>query len=324
MIKTAISAALKSGKGLVRANNEDAFYFNGRFAEIQDMDRETCLDQDGLDSPALFAICDGMGGHENGEVASYTAVSRMSKLQAALKSTDFSTVISNWVEETNTAITQIAKDGGSTLALLFIQSDQIHIAHIGDSRIYGLHHGKLSRITKDHSKLQVLLDAGLITEEEAEDYPYKHVITRALGMSEEQNGKCMPTIHEPIPVQDQDKYLICSDGVTDMLSDDQIGSLLSQHKSPRECAEDIYRAALQAGGKDNTSLIVIEFKCVEESESDLTSERDALESTWTPEQEKSELVSIEQMTTIRQANGQHFSIKTQISGTHLNGLFSLN
>ena len=179
-------------------------------------------------------------------------------------------------------------------------------------------------MTKDHSKLQVLLDAGIITEKEAENYPQRHVITRALGMNEEENGRCMPTIHEPEKVEDQDRYIICSDGVTDMLSDEQIEKLLAHSQTASECAESLYQAALDAGGKDNTSLITIEFKCSTQETSDEVDKRDPFESTWTPDQEVSVPISIEQLTTIKQANGRNVTIKTHISGSQLNGLFPLS
>ena len=324
MRKATLSASLKSGKGSVRTNNEDAYYFNGRFAELRDMDQETNLEHVNLEESALFAICDGMGGYENGEVASYTAVSRMPMLQSALKSTDFPTAITQWVEETNTEINKAARDGGCTLALLFFQSAKVYIAHIGDSRIYRFHQGKLIRMTKDHTKLQVLLDAGIITEKEAETYPQRHVSTRALGMNEEENGKCMPTIHEPVSVEDQDRYIICSDGVTDMLPDDRIAYLLSHSQTSLECADAVYQAALDAGGKDNTSVIVIDFKCYNQDTSKNNDKMESLELTWTPEQEDSGPISIEQLTTIKQANGRNVTIKTHISSPQLSDLFPLN
>ena len=324
MSKAVLSASMKTGKGLVRTNNEDAYYFNGRFAELRDMDQETKLEQACLAESALFAICDGMGGYENGEVASYTAVSRMPALLRILQTTDFSTAITHWVKETNTAINNAARDGGCTLALLLFQSEKVYIAHIGDSRIYRFRQGKLTRMTKDHSKLQVLLDAGIITEKEAETYPQRHVITRALGMNEEENGKCMPTIHEPELIEDQDRYIICSDGVTDMLSDEQIEKLLDHSQNASECANSVYQAALDAGGKDNTSIIAIEFKCVTQEMVSNKEKMDSFESTWTPEQDSSRTISIEQFTTIKQADGRNLTIQTHISGSQLKDLFPLN
>ncbi len=323
MRKVTLSAALKSGKGNVRTNNEDAYYFNGRFTDISVMDQETSLYNACLDDTALFAICDGMGGHENGELASYTAVSRMAELQQALNSTDFSTATIQWVEETNEAINKATNDGGCTLALLFLCSEMVHIAHMGDSRVYRYHQDKLIRMTRDHSKLQVLLDAGIITEKEAKTYPQRHVITRALGMNGEDNGKCLPTIQNPVAAEDHDRYIICCDGVTDMLSDEQIERLLACSKTVEECTDAIYQAALEAGGKDNTTVIVIELQCDSKDLNDHKDKEDPYESTWTPEEETSP-ICIEQLTTIRQANGRNFTIKTYIGGSQINELYPLN
>ena len=335
MSKIVLSAALKSGKGNIRQNNEDAFYFNGKHPELKDMDQEATLSEQYDGEQALFAICDGMGGYENGEVASYTAVSRMGELQQKLLSADFPETVGQWVDKTNTAVNEAAKNGGCTLALLYFNKDRIHIAHIGDSRIYRYYHGMLSRMTKDHSKLQVLLDAGIITEAEAENYPQRHVITRALGMNEEENGKCMPTIQESALADDQDWYIICSDGVTDMLTDTRIESLLSQAETPADCAEAIYHEALNAGGKDNTSVIVIEVRNDEQEADNGSDKTDLYESTWTPEQHvsdpfkideqrTSEPISIEQFTTISQANGQKVTIRTQIQSSRIKGHITLN
>lgn len=306
-------AALKSGKGCVRTNNEDAYYFNGKYADLKDMDQETTLTDTFQDSPALFAICDGMGGYENGEVASYTAVNRLDRLRQSLRSAAFPQAVTDWVIETNKYIAETVHDGGSTLALLYFDHNKIYIAHLGDSRIYRIHHGLLSRMTKDHSKVQVLLDAGILTEQEAKTYPQRHVITRAFGMNEDENGLCTPTVQEPVTAENGDRYLICSDGVTDLLTDDRIGFILSKGKTAAECARAVYQEALEAGGKDNTTVIVIE---IDRTDMDQIKEKDdLLETTLSPEYQYPVPVNIEQMTTIRQPNGQKVTIRTQISST---------
>lgn len=324
MTKKCLLAALKTGKGLVRTNNEDAFYFNGKYPKLSEMDQEVALSGEFHDQSTLFAICDGMGGYENGEIASNLAVSRMTELHNTLASKNFSTSVTEWVEKTNNIINKKARDGGCTLALLYYNLGNIFIAHIGDSRIYRFHHDSLVRITKDHSKLQVLLDAGLLSEEEAKTYPQRHVITRALGMNEEENGKCIPAIQQPINAEKGDRYIICSDGVTDMLTDMQLSEILSRNPDPQKCAEAIFNSAMEAGGKDNTSVIVIEIKYTSEIDATDGSDKDPYESTLTPHLKNTETICIEQITTIRQANGQKLTIKSQISGSQQNGLFSLH
>ena len=274
-------AALRSGKGRVRSNNEDAFYFNGLFAELRDMDQEAFMLDAFQDQEVMFAVCDGMGGYDNGEVASWTAVSRLPLLQRALADTDFTQAVTDWVDGTNEIICQSVRNGGCTLALLFYRSGIINIAHIGDSRVYRYRSGKLSRVTKDHSKAQVLLDAGILSEREVETYPNRHVITGALGMNEESMGKCVPSIQTALPAEKGDRYLMCSDGVTDMLSDRQLEELMSQHAKARECVSAIYQAAMEAGGKDNTTAILIEIVCDTEGEIDLDAD-DSYETTLEP------------------------------------------
>lgn len=323
-MRIGLLAALKSGKGLVRTNNEDAFYFNGKYPKLNEMDQETILFGEFRDQTALFAICDGMGGYENGEIASNIAVSRMIELHQTLASKEFSPSVADWVDKTNNIMIQNARDGGCTLALLYYDSGKIYIAHIGDSRVYRFHNDYLTRITKDHSKLQVLLDAGMLSEEDAKTYPQRHVITRALGMNEEENGKCIPAIQQPISAENGDRYIICSDGVTDMLTDKQISGLLSHNADPEKCAETIFQAAMNAGGKDNTSVIVIEIRCASSKESIDDRDDDPYESTLTPHLEAPGTISIEQITTIKHANGQKVTIKSQINSSQQNGLFSLH
>ena len=319
MKKTSLLAALRSGKGRVRANNEDAFYFHGKFAEIDAMDQDTSLFDEIHGQSALFAICDGMGGYENGEVASYTAVSRMPELQQSLVSADFASTLTDWVGKTNDIIIQIAKDGGCTLALLYYNEEKIYVAHIGDSRIYRYHSGALTRCTKDHSKLQVLLDAGILSEKEAETYPQRHVITRALGMNEEDNGKCLPTVQEPIRAENSDRYLICSDGVTDMLNDQQLYDIISKNANPQNCAETVFQAAMDAGGKDNTSVIVIDVICADNEDDADCQKSDPYESTLMPCQQDAYTITIEHTTTIKRADGQSYTIKSQVSGSSQRG-----
>ena len=316
MMNGALHAALRSGKGCVRTNNEDAYFFNGSFAELKEMDLEASLAKDFGNSQSLFAICDGMGGYENGEVASYTAVSRMPELKRLLKPGNFALTLGQWVDETNKRIIEAARNGGCTLALLFFASNRVYAAHIGDSRIYLFQDGKLRRLTKDHSKVQVLLDAGIISEKEAETYPHKHVITRALGMDEEENGKCRPAIQDSLPEKNGDRYMICSDGVTDMLKDDQIGAILFREKTADDCAEAIYQAALNAGGKDNTSVIVIDVENSDES-LEIKETSGLLESTWPPVKSPNDTIRIEQTTTIKQTNGQEITIKSLVSRVFL-------
>lgn len=286
--KACVFAAVRSGMGLVRHNNEDAYYFNGAFAPLQKMDAETSLSDEFPLGGTLFAVCDGMGGAQNGELASNLAVSRMHGLADAIHGHSFSDALREWVSETNLAVTQATHGGGCTLALVYVDADCVRIAHIGDSRVYRLHDGALTPLTRDHSKVQMLIDVGLLTPEQARTHPHRHMITRYLGMNEEEAGTCSASVDHPMPLMNGDRYLICSDGVTDMLDDERLESLMAGAQSADACADAVYRAALEAGGADNTTLIVLEI-CAPDSvdfvsnSSDQTQDADWLDKTENPE-----------------------------------------
>lgn len=257
--KWMIKAALRSGMGRVRHNNEDAYYFNGSFHSLDSMDIEakekTYVPLEG----SLFAVCDGIGGQNNGELASYNAVSRMNDLQNQLRGRDFNTVIQNWVNGTSISVRQASSEGGCTLALLYFQANALRIAHIGDSRIYRFHEGILTQLTQDHSKVQMLVSAGVLSPQEAKTHPQRHVITRYLGMNSDMVA-CEATIGRPLPLINGEKYIICSDGVSDMLDDIEIQDYVEKTPDIEQCAETIYQAALNAGGRDNTTIILMEIE----------------------------------------------------------------
>ena len=257
--KWMIKAALRSGMGRVRHNNEDAYYFNGSFHSLDSMDIEAKEKTYVLLEGSLFAVCDGIGGQNNGELASYNAVSSMSDLQNQLRGRDFNAVIQNWVKRTNISVRQASSEGGCTLALLYFQANALRIAHIGDSRIYRFHEGVLTQLTQDHSKVQMLVSAGVLSPQEARTHPQRHVITRYLGMNSDM-VECEATIGRPLPIINRDKYIICSDGITDMLDELEIRDYLLSTSDIERCTEVLYQAALSAGGRDNTTIILIEIE----------------------------------------------------------------
>lgn len=262
-MKNQINAAVRSGCGLVRINNEDAFYFNGCFRALEQMDQPAvfneCLDLEN----SVFAVCDGVGGHAHGELAAFMAVKRLADYQEQLAIDDFATWTATWIQNVNHEIQVGADGGGCTLALLAVTGNCVRVAHLGDSRVYRWHDGELIRLTRDHSKVQMLMDAGLLTEEQAHVHPQRHMITRYLGMDESENGICLATLERPFPIIGRDRYLLCSDGVTDMIGEAEIRNIFADNASVDDTAEMIYQAALNAGGKDNITLIVLELRVEE-------------------------------------------------------------
>lgn len=226
----------RSDVGLVREHNEDSF----------------------LVQPPVFAVCDGMGGHEAGEVASFIAVDTIGK-NAPLQANDV--LLGAAVESANTEIITQAQHGvgrpgmGCTASAVVIENNKLAVAHVGDSRVYLLHHGCLVRLTHDHSFVEELVDAGEITADEARVHPKRSYITRALG-----SDPNMYADHFTIDVTIQDRVIICSDGLSSMIEDSQIEALAVSSAHPQNCADNLVAAALQAGGYDNVSVVVIDIK----------------------------------------------------------------
>ena len=255
--KWIIDAAVICDKGLLRKNNEDAYYFDGHYARLSEMDETACLRKTREAPGSLWAVCDGMGGQSNGEVASHTAVSGMRDLQHHLKDHAFEATIQSWVGQASNAIRK-RTDGGTTLAMIYGSDECIFAAHVGDSRIYRVHEGEFSRLTRDHSRVEMMISAGMITEEEAKTHPQRHTISRYLGMDSEY--ACSATVSEQLPYARGDRYLLCSDGVTDMLTDEQLDGLLRAKGDCETCASAVRDAVFKAGAMDNTTLIGLDIR----------------------------------------------------------------
>ena len=226
----------RSDVGLVREHNEDSFVVHF----------------------PLFAVADGMGGHEAGEVASTIAVSRLAE---TAPSTADDSALAAAIEAANQAVIEGPSKGtgrpgmGTTCTAVVIDGSTMAVAHVGDSRCYLLHKGKLMRVTHDHSYVEELVAAGQITPEEARIHPNRSVITRALG-----NDPKMHADHFSIDVSKGDRVLLCSDGLSSMVTDGVIEETLMSCATPQTCADALVDAALAEGGSDNVTCIVIDVK----------------------------------------------------------------
>ena len=205
-------------------------------------------------APPLFAIADGMGGHAAGEVASEIAVRVLSEL--APEHPD-GAALGHAVEEANRAVIQAAHEGrgrqgmGTTMTAAMLEGERLVIAQVGDSRAYLLHQGKLQQLTRDHSLMADMIEAGQLTPEEARTHPQRSVITRALGS----DTHLHPDIYE-INVETGDRLLICSDGLSGMVFDNEIENTLRRVQDPQRCASQLVNEAIAAGGHDNVTVIV--------------------------------------------------------------------
>ena len=229
-----LSWGSRTDVGLVRGHNEDAML---------------------VDAP-LFCVCDGMGGHAAGEVASSIAVQTISE-EAPTTADDI--LLGVAVEKANAAVIQAAEDGrgkpgmGCTATAVLIDGSRMAVAHVGDSRVYVLHAGTLVRITHDHSYVEELVDAGEITVGEARLHPSRSIITRALG-----SDPNMYADHFTIDVEAGDRIIICSDGLSSMISDAHIEAVAVSSVTPQGAADSLLADALAEGGHDNVSVIVVD------------------------------------------------------------------
>lgn len=205
-------------------------------------------------TPPLFAVADGMGGHAAGEVASEVAVNVLSELAPPHPDAE---ALGAAVEEANRAVLQAAHEGrgregmGTTMTAAMLEGERLVIAQVGDSRAYLLHQGKLQQLTRDHSLMADMIEAGQLTPEEARSHPNRSVITRALGS----NPDMHPDLYE-INVETGDRLLLCSDGLSTMLHDEDIEAVLARTWDPQRCAAQLVNEAIAAGGYDNVTVIV--------------------------------------------------------------------
>lgn len=241
----------QSDPGLLRERNEDAL---------------------GCDpANGVMVLADGMGGYQAGEVASTLAVNAiMHRIQQRASDPANASVdehsgcrqagmlLHDAVLEANTQIYERARANaslhgmGTTVVAVFFHGDWVSIAHVGDSRLYRLRAGHLEQLTSDHSVLQEMIDSGLCTPEQARHSPKRNLVTRALGVSPEVNVDVRELL-----VQSGDLFLLCSDGLTDMLEDEQLIEPLLGH-APQRAAVRLIQAANAAGGHDNISVILVE------------------------------------------------------------------
>jgi protein phosphatase len=225
--------AVRSDLGLVRNNNEDSVYAG----------------------PRLLAIADGMGGHAAGEVASKIVIGTLEGLDEDRRIDDLMGALRDTVVEANHRIADAVKerpelDGmGTTLTALRFVGSQVGLVHVGDSRGYLMRANLLAQITHDDTYVQYLVDSGKLTPDEAKDHPRKSVILRALLGSE---------VEPDVSIREAragDRYLLCSDGLSDVVSNETIAETLSI-RDPQECADRLVELALRGGGPDNVTVIV--------------------------------------------------------------------
>ncbi|MCJ8159934.1 PP2C family serine/threonine-protein phosphatase, partial [Sphingomonas sp. LaA6.9] len=200
---------------------------------------------------------DGMGGHAMGDEAATTVIRALASLTQARHPIDRHN-IADALSEANATIIGLAqklgKTCGSTVAGIYLNQCQALVFWAGDSRVYRFREKQIKRLTRDHSLVQELADAGVLNNEQARTHHQAHVITRAIGVAD-----CPQVEFAELPIEAGDVYLVCSDGLSSMIDDGMLASILGS--SLVRAADELVRAALGAGGMDNISLVLIAVDC---------------------------------------------------------------
>ncbi|WP_157248442.1 Stp1/IreP family PP2C-type Ser/Thr phosphatase [Nonomuraea typhae] len=231
----ALRYAARSDVGLLREGNEDSAYASGR----------------------LLAVADGMGGHAHGEVASSVAIAAMASLEEAQQGGDLLNAIEAAVRDANRKLHEMVgrdpslKGMGTTLTAMLWNGTQVALVHVGDSRAYLLRRGELYQITHDHTLVQQLVDDGRITPEEAATHPQRSILLRALDGSGEVDPDL--TLRE---AQLGDRYLLCSDGLSGVVSAETLHATLTNIDDPEEVVRQLIDLANRGGGPDNITCVL--------------------------------------------------------------------
>ena len=246
-----IEFSAATDKGMIRQTNQD-FYVAG-------------------DNPVpLFILCDGMGGHEGGDIASKAAAESISKYISTHYSFDnddekAEKLLTSAVDYANKIVYSRAKkmprysDMGTTCEVCFIDFEMLYICHVGDSKVFLYRNNELTQLTKDHTLIEELLKSGSITKKEVQNHPARHVITRAVGTEETINSDFLK-----LELCDGDMILMCSDGLTDMLTNTAIKKIFLPGGGLQSIADKLVAKANENGGLDNITTIVLRYTKNEE------------------------------------------------------------
>lgn len=205
----------------------------------------------------LFLVADGMGGHDHGEIAS--ALARDHILNAVKNGTSLKQAILEANQEIISSSSEKPGDlpMGTTIAMMRVKDNQYDCAWVGDSRIYRYSDKTLTSISSDHSYVQELVDQDLITAAQARSHPHRNVVTQALGVTDNSEIKISLASGE---IHAGDKFLLCSDGLTEEVDDSHIAEIIQKDLSAKEIGDQLLIKALENGGSDNITTIVIEFQ----------------------------------------------------------------
>lgn len=246
--KPGIEAASLTDVGLQRANNEDSYLY-------WEPESEAEFRRKGR----LAIVADGMGGYEGGQEASRLAVETVRYIYDRNFDGDAQGVLNSALQTAHDTIQRYGIEHpefhglGTTCTALSIVDQKLFFAHVGDSRLYLIRGGKVSRLTRDHSYVGRLVENGIVRSEDAESHPQRHILTAALGSGREITPDVPP---QPISLEEGDSLLLCTDGLWSLLTEQDLLRAM-QENSPTDACSKLVRMALERGGPDNITVLVL-------------------------------------------------------------------
>jgi len=258
-----LTVVAQSHAGMTGKNNEDRYAITSFQLSEDDP------------TPVLFAVvADGIGGHRAGEVAAELAVNHISQAVAESDVQRPKRILERAIHEASDAIAEHAtstpdqKGMGATCACILVIGDKLHIATVGDSRIYLLREGRIQQLTTDHTWVQEAIEKNILTPEQARDHPNVHVIRRYLGSPDppevdfrlrmyDSEADAVAESNQGMQIRSGDKLLICSDGLTDLVWNDEIAETIRSKSNLKAAAQELIDTANQRGGHDNTTVVLI-------------------------------------------------------------------
>lgn len=250
-----ISASVFSTVGNRRNINQDNYYLNGKI--IDDPNAIVIHDSVSI-ANGIFAVCDGMGGESDGEIASRIIVDEFMELDIdRVDSKSVSQVIDIANSNICAHITQSGENCGSTFVAALIRGKKAEIYNIGDSRCYLIRDNNILQLSKDHTLVAEMVSSGRITEENAKKDPHRHQLTQHLGIFPEEMS--LSIYHKTIELQKDDIILLCSDGVTDGLDNQKISEIVNNHDNIDSLTTSIADQAMRNGSTDNITAMVLHY-----------------------------------------------------------------
>lgn len=259
--KIKVKCAVISHIGNLRSNNEDNFFLNGDMMRMEEVNGGAAVTYEGAAETHLFGVCDGMGGLEGGERASLIAVQGLNKL-VDLQGRPFPLAADAVMREISRAVERDGEENGkkqkegTTAAVLHLTRQAAWAANVGDSRVYLLQNGHLKQITQDHSPIYQMMLEGKLTREQARKHPQSNAISHYLGMPADRQSRDFVFVRQ-LRIAQGDRLMICSDGLSDLVSHPRMEELLSRGETMDACRA-LVSEALILGGKDNVTVMVID------------------------------------------------------------------